>query len=314
MTREMAKFSVNWHEVLRPRKHEHLRQLIPACVPRYVHRRDRLVEYFGTKFVEPIHQRVDGALVAGNKARREHHDILRFDLYSRMGAVCEFGQRREWLTLAAAGQIRDFSRRQELGFGGFDEGSWVERKLPGFETQADAFTYPTSKWSHAASKLCRHFGNLTKAMEMRGERREEKPLARSRHDFAQHRFKRTLGRGTAGAFHVGRIRKQQDNSLPSQLREAVAIEDFVVDRGLIDLEIAGVDDRSSSGANRKSDGIRSRMGYTNRLDFKRTGSKTSPRQDRHQRDFLLKRSFRQAAPDECQGEIGSIDGRLDAPQ
>ena len=78
-----------------------------------------------------------------------------------------------------------------------------------------------------------------------------------------------LRAGEALAIDVGAVGKQREHALRAQLREAMQVEVLAVDRRLIDLEVAGVDDR----AGRRGDGERHAVGHAvrdaNELDRQR---------------------------------------------
>src|SRR5216684_18815 len=107
----------------------------------------------------------------------------------------------------------------------------------------------------------------------------DKRAASARDELSQYRLERTLRAGTASALDIGRIRKQKFDTLGAETREALGIEHDAVDRGRIDLEIATVNNHARRRANRQRERVRRRMGYANRLDFKRPQTQNHPRRD-----------------------------------
>ena len=55
-----------------------------------------------------------------------------------------------------------------------------------------------------------------------------------------------LGAGEAAAIDVGAVGEQRQHALGAELGEAVQVEVLAVDRRLVDLEVAGVDDHADA--------------------------------------------------------------------
>ena len=91
-----------------------------------------------------------------------------------------------------------------------------------------------------------------------------------------------LGPGESLAIDVGAVGEERQHALRAELGEAVQVEVLAVDRRLIDLEVAGVDD----DADRRRDGQRHAVGHAVRdadeLDRERPDGDRLPRLDRLQ--------------------------------
>src|SRR5579871_10316 len=101
-------------------------------MPGNVHRRDRIVKDLGAALEQVIDQRMDRALVARNKARRQYHDVIALDVDLWMRIRGQLRQRRERLALAAARKEDQLLTLEEIGLSAIDKGPGRQIELPGF--------------------------------------------------------------------------------------------------------------------------------------------------------------------------------------
>src|SRR5713101_7858105 len=184
-----------------------------------MHRRDRIIEDFGAALIQMIHQRVYRAFVPRDKPRGQYYDIvlLHADLRMRIGR--EPRQRRKRLTLAPARKEGQFVRLEKISLGAIDKRAGREVELPGLHPKAHALGHPASQRHDVTARVARSLGHLAHLMEMRRERRKEKPAARARDELSQYRLERTLRAGPAGALDVGRVREQKFDALGAEACE-----------------------------------------------------------------------------------------------
>ena len=145
-------------------------------------------------------------------------------------------------------------------------------------------------------------------MDVRGKRRKKKTILRARNQLAQNRFERAFRPGAPYSLDVGRIGKQQRDAFLAERREGFGIEFLPINRSLIDLEIAAMNDDAGGGANRERDRIGRRMRDSQWLDRKRAEREVLARLDRMQ--ILLgavHAGFFEAAANECQRDRAAIN-------
>src|SRR5260370_1800648 len=209
-----------------------------------MHRRDRIIEDFGAALIQMIHQRVYRAFVPGDKARGQYYDIVLLDPDLRMRIGREPRQRRKRLTLAPARKEGQFARLEKISLGAIDKRAGRKVELPGLHPKAHALGHPAPERHDVTSRVARSLGHLAHPMEMRRERRKEKPAARARDELSQYRLERPLRTAPARALDIGRIREQKLDAFGAETREALGIEQDAVDRRRIDLEVPPVNDHT----------------------------------------------------------------------
>ncbi len=238
----MAILAMDRHEIFRLDQRDQFGQFVLVGVAGDVNRRDRFVENLGTALVELIDQRIDRAFVARNETRGEHHRVARLHARAGMSVGSDSHQRRERFALAPAGEEGQLARLQELGLRRIDKSAGRERELPELQSQAHALGHPAPQRHDSPPHLARDLGQLADAMQMGGKDRKKKLAAAPRHDLAQHGLDRALRARAPGTLDVGRIRHEERHALGAQLGEALAVEEFAVDRRRVDLEVATVHD------------------------------------------------------------------------
>src|SRR6185295_270990 len=78
---------------------------------------------------------------------------------------------------------------------------------------------------------------------------------------------RALGRSRPGTIDVRRVGKQQQNTLRADLGQTREIAGATVNRRVVDLEVAGVNDRADRAPDREAHGIDDRVGDLQRFDL-----------------------------------------------
>ena len=123
-----------------------------------------------------------------------------------------------------------------------------------------------------------------------------------------------LGTGEPAPIDVRAVAEQRQHALGSQLREAGQVEGFAVERRLIDLEVAGMDD----DALRRVDGHRHAIGHAVRhadeLDPERADGHDVARLDRHQARSMRHPVLVELGLDERQRQRRAVERAVDEGQ
>ena len=89
---------------------------------------------------------------------------------------------------------------------------------------------------------------------------------RAREDLLERFDDLALRSGEAAAVDVGAVGKQRQHAGGAELGEAVDVEVLAVDRRLIDLEVAGVDDDADRRVDGQRDAVRHAVRHADELD------------------------------------------------
>src|ERR1700751_1339335 len=106
-------------------------------------------------------------LVAWNKARRQHHDITRFNLYQLLRVARELGQCGQRFALATAYQKGEATRLQKLGLKSFYKGGGRKAQLPSGQPEPHTFCHPQPERHYIATCSLGDLSQLANPMQMR---------------------------------------------------------------------------------------------------------------------------------------------------
>ena len=242
--RQLAVFAVDRHEVARPDQRQHQLQLFLAAVAGHVHVLDAFVDDVGAAAREVVHHAADRLLVAGNRARREHDRVVRAELHVAVVVDRDARQRRHRLALRSGGQAQHVLRRVAA-----DVASRESARRPGCAGSRAAARsrefcdHPAADERDLAIELRRQVDEDLHPVDARRERRDDQPAGRAREDLLERvdDFASPDPVKPRRSMLVLSANSASTPCAPSS-REAVHVEVLAVDRRLIDLEVAGVDD------------------------------------------------------------------------
>ena len=132
-------------------------------------------------------------------------------------------------------------------------------------------------------------------VDARRERGDDQPPARAGEDLLERLDDFGFRAGEAAAIDVGAVGEQRQHALGAELREAVQVEVLAVERRLIDLEVAGVDDDADRRVNRQRHAVGHAVRDADELDRERADGDPIARSDRHERRRVLEAVLPQLA-------------------
>ncbi len=119
-------------------------------------------------------------------------------------------------------------------------------------------------------------------MEIRGKAGDDDPLLRPHEDGPERPAHHRLGRSAAGSFGVGGVGQHEVDPVAANLREGLQICSAAVDRRLVELEVAGVEDAPVARIHNDRDGVRDGMRDRQKAAVERADPATARRLDLHQ--------------------------------
>ena len=277
MLRQLPVLAVNRHEVARADQRDHQLQLLRGPVARHVDvlhvRRDDV----GAAPRDVAHRPGNRLLVARNRPRREHDDVVGRELDEAVVVDGNARQRRLRLALRAGGDAQHVLRGVVRHVGVADlearRHAQVAEALGDFGVADDA----AADERHLAVELRRQVDQHLHPVDARREGRDHELAVRAGEHFLEPLDDLDLGPGESLAIDVGAVRKERQHALRAELGEAVQVEVLAVERRLVDLEVAGMDD----DADRRRDGERHAVGHAVRdadeLDRERPDGDRLPR-------------------------------------
>ncbi len=280
---------------LRTHEVEHQLQLFLAGVTGDVDVGLLVMDDFRAAPIEVVDHMRDRALVAGNRARGQDDDVATLDLDLLVladGDACECRRR---LALRTGGHDDELARRNLRR-----RGARLARKLQIAEALGglDVVDERATDEQHLAAMLAREVDDLLHAMDVRGERRDEHASRRQGEDPFDCAADGLLRGTVAGHERIRRIAAEKRHPLLAVVRETSDVGRLGVDRRVIDLEIARVDDRPGRRRDREGERVDDRVRHANRFDLEHAGL-----DDLARHESAADRRLRSRTPRACRRRI-----------
>ncbi len=238
-----------------------------ACPLTWIGRRSAVfVNHVRLAAEQVVDHAVDGLLVAGDDARREHDRVAFFNLGVLVIVHGSARQGRHGLALRPADHHADFFRREVLHLAGIDHQAFGNFQVAEIFGNFRGVVHGAADERDFASVLMCQFHGQPDAMNGRRKAGNEQPPLGLRENFIKLPAHRALARRVSFALNVGRILKQRQDALFAVFGEGVQIEKMVVGGRGIDFEIAGMNDDAQWSVNRERNAIHQAVGHVNGVD------------------------------------------------
>ena len=193
----------------------------------------------GADLEDPVDGFVHRALVARHGRRREDHRVAGVQLDVAVVVVRHPPKRGERLTLAAGGDHDHLFVREVLDLAGLDEEPRWRLRDAEARGDVEVLAHRAPDERDAAVELHRGVDHLLDAVDVGGEGGDDDPPLAGRERLQQRRTDARLRRRDAGPVGVGRIPAEQQQAVAAQLGEPRDVRGATVDRGLVELVVAG---------------------------------------------------------------------------
>ena len=231
-----------------------------------VHERVVLVQDLGAESIERVDHPADRALVAGDHARRDDHEVAPLDPHVLVLVGGHQRQRRVRLALASR-------RKNHLTLGGKlaeilelhqDVLGHTEVAHVGGDRHISLHAHPQQRDSPARASGERE--HLLDAMDVRGEGGDDDPPGGGVEARAERLAHVHLRARVTGPVHVRGVRAEDHHTLLAQLGEAPIVRRLAVQWARVELEVTRVDDGADGRVDRQTDAIHDRVRHADRLD------------------------------------------------
>ena len=123
-----------------------------------------------------------------------------------------------------------------------------------------------------------------------------------------------LAQGVAGPLGVGGVGHQGQDARFAVMGEAVQVHGAAGDRGLIDLEIAGMDQQALGGAHHKPHAVHDGMAHPDEFEFEGPQGQGRPGADLPQVGLIQQAVFPEFLSEQGQGQGGAVHRHGDLPE
>jgi hypothetical protein len=253
----------------------------------------------------------DGLVVAGDDARGEDDGVIFVDGDEAVVVDGDARHRGHRLGLAAAGEHDDTARIEAANVLRTDDHAVGNAQVAHRVRDFDVVDHAAADERDFAVNARGDVDDLLNPVDAAGEAGENDAPRSGTAEIFETRDNGAFGRREAGALDVGGVGEEREDAFVAVAREGVKIESGAVDGGLIDLEVAGVDDDAERCANGEGDAVDGAVGYGDKLDFERSDFDEAARCDFTKRGGIEQAGFFEALFDEREREAGAVDGDVD---
>ncbi|OEI67240.1 hypothetical protein Cus16_3142 [Curtobacterium sp. ER1/6] len=265
---QVAVLAVHGQHVLRPQDVVAVQQLAGRGVSGDVDLRVALVHHLRAELRQPVDHAVDGVLVARDEARRQDDGVALADL----DLVLEVRHAREdghRFALRPGRHVDDLVVGDVLRLLRVDEHVLGHPQVAELGGDRHVPDHRPAHEGDLAVRGGRGVEDLLHAVHVRREARDDDLLAGARDDVLEDRSDVALRGGEARHVGVGRVRQEQVDALLAEPREGTEIGDAVVERELVHLEVARVQDPTGGGRDRDGEGVRDGVVHGDELEVER---------------------------------------------
>ncbi len=229
-----------------------------------------------------------------------------------MGAFGHARQRGFGLALAAGGDDGDAAIGQAQGFAQLDDQAFGHVEMFQLPRDLDRFEHRVAGQGDHAIVRVRRVEHLLHAAEQRCKGRDDDPPRRLAEDLIEGRPDHLLGRCVAGPLAARRIGKERQHTLRAELAQPAEARPAAAHGGIVELEIAGVDDPPGVGGDAQSHAIRDRVRDRQERDLERADAKALAGLDAAQVGAARQsRPFVQPGLDQAARQRGGVDRRFE---
>ncbi len=282
MLHQMPIFTMDRNKVPGPHQGHHHLEFFLAGVSRHMNFTGRFIKDFSATPVQVIDQTVDGLFVAGDKLGGKDNRIpfiqgQRFELVHGHAHQGTLG-----FALAAGGQNHHTVWGQIPRLADIDQHiirDFEIAQVPG-DTRIGLHATPGDHNFAPAVDRCLH--NLLNTVDIRRKGGDDHPFTGSRHNLGKRGRHFPLRQGKPLFLHIGGIGKQQQYAFLTVCRQSNKIGGLVINRGLIQFKIPGMDHPSRLGTDRHTIAVDDGMRHAKQFDMKRPEFERRARRHRNQ--------------------------------
>ena len=261
------------------------------------------IDHAGAKLHQLVDDLVHAMLVAWNQGARKNDSVEFVDGDVAMVAVGDTAKRGHRLALGTGAHVDELVVLHVMGLLQVDDRVFRKSQVAQIRSDGHVANHGTAHEHHLATVLVGGVDNLLHAVHMAGEAGHD--------DLARSLGECLIKRWTNGGFRfdeawnlsVGGIHHQQIHALFAELAELHQIGDAMVERQLIELDIAGIDEASGRSLHEHSQSVRNGMRDVHELKIERTDLQLVTSLDLNQ--SRIDAMFLALGFDESQRELGT---------
>src|SRR5450755_1443276 len=306
---QLTIFTMNRHEELRSNQAQHQLQLFLSAMTGDVHIRDALIEHLRALAEEAIDRAMHHLLVARYRRCREDHRVARLDTDLAMVLVRDTRQGRSWLALAAGTDDHHLLGLELIDILDADKHAFGNIQVAKLNRHLHIVNHTATDQRDKAIIASGGIDHLLHTRDQRGKSRQHNATGRVGEDLIKRIVDHALRWSIAGRFDAGAITHHHKHALVAEATEHPEIGRLAIDRCIVELIVARVDDISQRRADHKTDGIGNAMIDAEELDHALTQLQLIAGRDHIDRCLIEQPMFLEFDINQALCQARRIDGR-----
>ena len=218
-----------------------------------------------------VDQHAHRPLVSGDGPGAEEHRVPPLDAQPFDLRLQQLGERRPGLSLRTGGEDAHVMGQEALRLLGRAEQTLGNLEAAGAPGGLHVPLQAPAREDQASSRPVTDVDDVLHAVQMRGEETHQHPAASLGNEAFQRLGDDALGRGLPLDLGVGRVAQEAHRLAVRQRLQSREVRGAGVERCLVELEVAGVDDRPLGRAQQEPDGVGDGVRDPEGLDLERRG-------------------------------------------
>ena len=231
-----------------------------------MHGRVVAVDHARAELHELVDDLVHAVLVARDQGAGEDHRVEFVDRNVAVVAVGDAAKGSHRLALRSGAHVDELVVLHVVGLLEVDDGALGDVQVAQIGGDGHVAHHRTADEDDLAAVLVRRVDDLLHAVHMRREARDDDLAARLREGLVERGADRGLRLDESGHLGVGGIHHQQIHALLADLAELDQIGDAVVEGQLVELDVAGVDQRAGRGLDVHGQRVGDGVGHGDELE------------------------------------------------
>ena len=308
-------FAVDGQEILGSGQGEHQLLLFLTGVAGDMDVVHALIDDFCAQQEQTVDDLGHALLVAGDGLGRDDDEVAGADAHLTVAAGSHAAQGAQRLALTAGGHQHHLFRRILVYLIDADEGAFRDVHIAQLLSHGGIVDHAAAAEGHLAAILHGEVDDLLDAVDVGREGRNDDALVlrpgKQAADTGGHLL---LGGGEAGTLRVGGVAQQSQHALLTVLRQSRKVGGAAGQRGVVDLEVAGLDDGAGRAVDGESYRVRDGVVHMDGLHGEAAQLELLAGGDLHELGLACQAELFQLIADEAAGQAGAVDGQIELLQ
>ena len=308
---QLLVLAVHRQEVLGRRQREHQLLLLLAGVAGHMHVVHGFINDLRAQQQQTVHHLGDHLFIAGDGGGGDDDEVAGAHTHVAVAGACHAGQSAQRLALTAGGDQHDLLRRIFVDLLQIDEHALRRMQVAQLQGHLGVVGHAPAGHRHLAAVFHRQVDDLLHPVDIGCKGCNDDALfVRPAEQVGKAVGHLVLGGGKARPLGVGGVAQQGQHALLAVFRNGHQVGGPGRQRGVVDLEVAGLDDHARRAVDGQGHRVRNGVVHMDGLDGKAAQLELVAGMNLHQLGAAQQIVLFQLVLDQADGQLGGVDGQV----